>query len=94
MFFVKPEQTEKQELPDPFKNKVKCEECKHYIDKSDAQEVKIFTSILWDVNYKFYCPMHRRPYSRIDKYLGLRRYFNEMEVTEEGEPIGYIKKSK
>lgn len=44
---------------------VKCETCKHYIDKIDAQAVEIGEG--WDGKrpvkfYHYYCPMHRKPY--------------------------------
>lgn len=30
----------KPQCPDPFKDKVKCETCKCWVDKKDAQEIK------------------------------------------------------
>lgn len=38
---------------------VKCEECKHYIDLADAQEVEDG----WGLVY--YCPIHKKPYDRV-----------------------------
>ena len=45
---------------DCFKDKVKCETCKHWIDKEDAQEVVGLGSYS-----RFYCPLCRVPYDEI-----------------------------
>lgn len=77
---------EKEGFPDPFADKVKCDECKHWIDKSDAQQVSC-TGL-----YNFirsYCPLHKKPYSKVTKWSHPYRYFGELEMNEEGIPIGY-----
>ena len=43
--------------------KVKCEDCKHYIDKGDAQ--RVVNNCLFQTVY--YCPMHKRPYDMIEE---------------------------
>ncbi|HYK01323.1 MAG TPA: hypothetical protein VE974_06175 [Thermoanaerobaculia bacterium] len=56
---------------------VKCDECKHYIDVTDAQIVAVETEGYMYFTYSwldrrgfakaYYCPMHRRTYDRIDQ---------------------------
>jgi hypothetical protein len=48
-------------LFDCFKDKVKCETCKHWIDKKDAQEVK---NVIWN-RYHYFCPLCKVPYDEI-----------------------------
>lgn len=88
----------KQECPDPFKDKVKCEECKHYVDKSDAQEMKTGSKLdfIGDdlrrvTEYVYYCPLHKRKYDRKSSGWCGSYYYKEMSVDENGEPIGYTK---
>jgi hypothetical protein len=79
---------------DPFADKVKCEVCKHWIDKVDAQKVKK----VWEGRYSttddlFYCPEHKRPYDKMFTSLcsiGIT-YFKTMIVSEDGTPVGYKK---
>lgn len=77
------------DCPDPFKNKVKCEECKHYVDKSDAFSVKIWSdfgeTIMW------YCPMHKKPYTSYIHAYPTYLYFGEVSMSEDGTPVGYKK---
>jgi hypothetical protein len=42
---------------------VKCDECKHYLDKWDAQVVPFETESSRGENY--YCPTHRRKYDYV-----------------------------
>lgn len=74
---------------DPFADKVKCTECSHYVDKSDAQVVALFGYYGSKV---YYCPMHKKPYSRMDAWGGTVRYYGEVEMTKEGKPIAPKKK--
>lgn len=80
---------EAKECLDPFKDKGKCDECKHWLDKYDLQVVKVYS------NYGSYesrfCPLHKKPYSRRESSGGRQRYFGELEITEDGEPVGYKK---
>lgn len=84
-----------KKCPDPFKDKVKCEKCKCWLDKSDAQEVRIEGGMV--VFSEFYCPIHRVPYDRVryDGHFYLPPHFyREVEVLEDGTPIGYEKKKE
>lgn len=70
---------------------VTCEHCKCWLNEEDAQRVK--TPFLTH----YYCQAHKVPYSRIkfDFYSDTpRRYFKEVEVTEDGEPVGFTKVKK
>lgn len=76
--------------------KVKCETCKHYVDKGDAQEV-ITDSTSGSSLFK--CPLHRVPYDKIllesmgryDEILHLSYYKKIPEhfvkVNEKGQEI-------
>ena len=76
-----------------FKDKVKCEECKHWIDKGDAQRIEVDLRSYFYDNSKdeFYCNMHKKKYDRKIIYASSIFYFKEMLVNENGEPIGYTK---
>lgn len=74
---------------DPFKDKVKCEECKHYIDKSDASSVKSVD--MFGVNTDWYCPMHKKPYSSYISATPENLYYGEIRMKEDGTPVGYKK---
>lgn len=85
------------ECPDPFANKVKCEECKHWIDKIDAQEViqrdmPNISLFLFDsgISKLYYCPKDRKPYEEHDA-RAKDSYYKKIEVTVEGIPVGYKK---
>ena len=72
---------------------VKCDECKHIIEKEDAQCV--ITKDIYSPSYiltssNYYCPMHKKPYSRIVDRIG-ESYYAELEVSEDGTPVGYTK---
>lgn len=75
---------------DPFEGKVKCDECKHYIDRYDAQKVTI-DSYMCGRSEICYCPVHKKPYDQIDRYSNIPIYYKTMmRVSEEGIPIGFI----
>lgn len=87
---------EKEEVKDQFADKVKCEDCKHWVDKSECQEVEnehrdfdFYANGKRD--YFYYCPMHKKPYDSIYKIVTIWNYYKKMEVDENGEPIGYQK---
>jgi len=76
---------------DPFADKVKCYECRHWIDKSDAQKVE--ASGFYDGD-RWYCQLHKKPYSRVRTYAFAdlaTRFFGEVEMNKDGTPIGYKK---
>lgn len=72
--------------------KVKCETCKHWVDKVDAQKIvdKFWGSFGLNETNLFYCPMHKVPYDVIwQTNLGKKSYFSsaEREVDEKGKEI-------
>lgn len=79
---------------DPFEDKVKCNTCKHWIDKSDAQKVETTFLNLFSMenpSFEYYCPEHKRAYDEVC-YVGFRRsYFKRLIVSEDGTPIGFTK---
>lgn len=77
---------------DPFENKVKCEECKLYTDKSDAQKVKETNTRYYEQAEIYYCKAHKVPYDEcFTNRAGLCFYFKRMEVDKDGTPLGYKK---
>lgn len=73
-------------------DKVKCNECKCWLSKADAQTVEFLsTGISFGYSYHYYCKSHRKPYTRLLLSSLDRIYFKEIEVDEKGEPIGYKK---
>jgi hypothetical protein len=90
MIWSKRPQPQCPEQADPFEDKVKCTTCKHYIDKLDAQEVKV--SGRWHEK-RFYCEMHKVPYEEIwISHLDMATYYyKKFSVDEKGVPAGYKK---
>ena len=86
MFFNKKEIEKKEGL------QVKCEECKHYIDIGDAQKViQMYAYTFIPTENIYYCPLHKKRYYK-KLFLDFKtKYFGEMEMNNEGEPIGYKK---
>lgn len=78
-------------------DEVKCDTCKHKIDRADAQIVDCGSRMTM-----IYCPEHKKPYSRTeinwepDEKTGYnaqrQAYYAELEVDEQGVPVGYKKK--
>ena len=68
----------------------RCEDCGAYIDK--------INKVLTDSGREFYfCGKCKKPYSRREGGFftrGVYTYFAEVEVTEEGIPVGYVKAKK
>lgn len=75
---------------DPFKDRVKCQECKHWIDRSDASIVKTVSS--WGIHEYWYCPMHKKSYNSFFSGHPKNIYFGEVQMEEDGTPVGYIRK--
>ncbi len=84
---------------DPFADKVKCEECRHWVDNIDAYPVLHndlcrfrYTSPVSSSETLWYCKLCKKEYFKITTDgLGETRYYKEIEVDEKGEPIGYAK---
>lgn len=84
------------ECPDPFKDKVKCDKCKCWIDKNDAQIIDCRYSLSmyfgpFEKAYLYFCQTDKRPYDRMSVSSIPFSYYKEMEVDMEGNPIGYTK---
>jgi len=86
----------KKELKiDIHKGQVQCETCKHWIDKEDAQEVKLntFSAFYHHTTTHYYCPMHKKPYdSRVSMYGGYgisyhKKIDTSIKVDKNGKPI-------
>ena len=56
MWFRKKEEKKKQ---------VKCETCKHYVDKEDAQEIEVFNHVCGKEK-EYYCPLHIVKYDFVE----------------------------
>lgn len=89
MFNKKEIEQQKQDLTES------CQKCKHLVLKSDMKQIQL-SNVSWILGHQdkvlWYCPEHLPNYDRT--YIDFEykpRYFREMEVTENGEPIGYIK---
>lgn len=78
------------DCPNPFVDKVKCAECKHWIDKSDSSSVRI-VGLYSDMLY--YCPMHKKAYDESWVTTLLHPlYFGRVQMNDQGIPLGYVKK--
>lgn len=80
-----------------FKKNKSCETCGCLIEIGEEQEVRFntFTSFVYGLGYtsSYYCKSHKKPYNKF--YLdfdGERRYHGEVEMCEDGTPVGYVKK--
>lgn len=83
-----------------FKNKniIKCDECKHYVDKSDCQVVEVHSaySIIGEISVReeYYCKLCRKPYDYVQGRFGgdfgsNDKYYikNDQQVTKEGKAV-------
>lgn len=78
-----------QETPDPFADKVKCETCKCFLDRRDAQQVKVYGYLPIT---EYYCQVHKKPYSEVSMNHFPFKYFALVEVDRDGIPITSKKK--
>ena len=81
----------KERCQNPFADKVKCEECKCWLDKSDA--IPVDTSTIYGNGALYYCCSHKKKYKKVI-YLDVPPYIiyiGEIQVDDSGEPIGYKK---
>jgi len=80
-------------------NQVKCETCKHKVDREDAQEVILtkVNSFADEEKYIYYCQLHTKPYKRKESFSSWAlegesgRYFKEVEVNQDGIPLELVK---
>ena len=83
----------RKKCPNPFTDKVKCDECKCWLDKDDAYMVEdVIPSPSFYSTYGYsiilyYCNTHKKPYIKTkgtDKWAMIK-------VDDNGEPIVYKK---
>ena len=76
--------------------KVKCDECKHWVDKEDAQEItheSYYDDFFSQQTIDYYCPMHKKPYEVVKSYIGGDIVYSKLipehyiEVNEKGQEI-------
>jgi hypothetical protein len=69
-----------------LKKLVACDECKHIIYKKDAQIIPVEYCGIKDAYKLYYCPQHRKEYTRIEKNLGNTRHYKDeiIEVKQNG----------
>jgi len=72
---------------DTFADKVKCAECKHWIDKSDSFPVTVNAPFADSVQH--YCPMHKKPYDEVwySSFALPAVYYGRTKMTSDGTPI-------
>lgn len=69
------------------KEQVKCADCGAYIDEiNEVTKITPYGSI-----HEFHCGKCRKPYNRVIIGTEVTKYFGEIEMNKEGEPVGYIK---
>lgn len=68
---------------------VSCEECKCLMKVHDSNKVSFCGTY-----YRHYCLAHKKSYTRTSDNGWTRRCYRELEVNEQGEPIGYVKEEK
>lgn len=78
----------KKQKEEPKQELVKCETCKHLIERGDAQLLSTRSFLRY-----YYCPEHRKPYDGYSYDSEFRiHYFKTIpaqtiEVNEDGKPI-------
>ena len=84
-----------------FKKKpplVKCDECHCILEEKDAQHVESFEGVICEFfrSTKYYCGEHKKPYKKfvLREHSGDHRFYGEVEVSEDGTPVGYKKIKK
>jgi hypothetical protein len=85
----KEEKNESKSWEDPL---VSCEECKCLLNKFYSHEVKVNSvNAFYDEDINHYCQKCKPNYKSILQTQDKIYYFKELEVTEQGEPVGYKK---
>lgn len=73
---------------------VKCEDCRCLGYKEDFQKVKKineYTIPKDSINYIYYCPKDKKPYSVVSYTFSFVHYYSNLEVDENGIPLGFKK---
>lgn len=85
MIFITKENNKEKEV-----ELVKCSECNCLIEINDAQCINHSMGL-----DKYYCKKHQKPYKRVStcfyNCVFNLKYYAEIEVDENGIPVGYIK---
>ena len=70
-----------------------CAECKHLVLRKDMVGVKWRNvSYVGSSGVEWYCPEHAPKYDRWQSVIfSAPQYYKELEVSEDGTPIGYVK---
>lgn len=76
---------ELEACPDPFKDKVKCEECKCWLDKYDAKKLTVYG--VFGKYENLYCKSHAPKYDEMHTFSPDITYFGRCEVSKDGTPI-------
>lgn len=77
--------------PNPFADKVKCDECRCWLDKNDAHKVNMYHFIGHTELY--FCGAHRKPYNeKVHNGIDGIQYFGRMRMNEDGTPYTGKKK--
>lgn len=80
---------EADKIAEQVRNQVSCDTCKCLMNKEEAYSVRYYPYVFYyDITFKYYCKIHAPKYEK--QYYD--KFYKELEVTEQGEPVGYIKK--
>lgn len=86
MWFKKHKQLVIEAKPETNPEQVKCETCKHWVDKTDCQEVLVENGC--DGYKTYFCPIHKVKYDLIRCGAFFKIVpTTEQEVNEQGKPI-------
>ena len=82
-----------KEKHDCFADKVECNDCLCYLNKTSAQKVEVLC--YGGSFFHYYCRTHRKPYNvKVVPPPGVdipTRYEGIINMTEDGTPVGYKK---
>ena len=79
-------------IVDCFEGKVKCSECKCWLDKKDAHLVTNESYLIGYGKWEdYYCQAHKPKFSKTAYLNRVNHYYREVETDFKGEPLGYKK---
>lgn len=86
-----------KDIEEDRKEIVKCNECKHLIYKEDAQAIE--NRSFGDMDDIYFCDKHNKSCDFVRDSIEhrggiddiIRKYYKELEVSEDGTPIGFTK---